>query len=152
MLEKKSMEPNFSMQIMFLEPGSPYVQKRGEVLTGNPNHGKQQAGNTLWMLYQALKDADPARVRVSVYDSLPSVFIAEIDDMALLGLCLNTGTALQNPVFEFYTLLDGNLTDLGEMVRRELARVQTLCRDIKLDSVGWDNEDIKFDYMNDTAE
>lgn len=136
MLRHKAQDENFILHIILLEPGSPYLRKRGEVVQPcHHDYGAQESVRTLMALSQVFKACTSRNVRVFVYDSLPSVFIAQCDDSALIGFHLNTGTALRNPHLEVALVGENSESVLGKMVREELEKVLTIATELDLNSL-----------------
>jgi hypothetical protein len=136
LLEAKAKQDRFSIQIILLRNDSKHLERRGLVVQPvQKDYGQQENKRTVIALQEAFKGADPNRVQVLVYDSLPSAFLVETDDRAWIGLHLNTGVALRNPHFEVRRRVDGNETLLGKMVREELDKVAKSAEVVDLDSV-----------------
>ena len=136
MLAHKARDENFILHVILLEPSSPYLKKRGEVVQSRHlDYGPQECVRTLMALSQAFRACKSHNVRVFVYDSLPSVFIAERDDSALIGFHLNTGTALRNPHLEVALIRDNSETVFGKMVREELSKVISIATELDLNSL-----------------
>lgn len=139
-LKEKTCNPSFSMQIFLLEPDSQFLLKRGQVIQPTqPMYGHQECVRTLLALHEALNDKNP-NTQVLVYDSLPSIFIAEADNHALMGLYLHTGMALRNPHFEIQITRDGRKTMLGQMIQEELSKILAISKIVDLGSVRQDRD------------
>jgi hypothetical protein len=78
----------FKLQIIFLRPGSPFAQRRGEVLQpAYPDYANAKLKESLLSLSNALKGTKSKHIEILTYNSLPSLFIIQVDgEEALLGL------------------------------------------------------------------
>jgi len=137
----------FKLQIIFLQPGSLFAKHRGEVLQPNyPDYADAKLKESILALGDALKDAKSEHIEVLTYNSLPSIFIIQIDATeALLGLYLHTDVAMKNPCLRIKTNIDSRETLLGRMARKEIEKVLKLCSKIRLSSVRVnDNDDLVY--------
>jgi hypothetical protein len=123
-LRDKVQDPQFILQITMLRPTSPFLKKRGEIIQPTqPGYGRSESERTLMALKEALENARSNNVEVRVYDSLPSAFIVQSDDLALLGFHFNTSVALHNPHLEIALAFEGKPTLLGKAIQAELDKV-----------------------------
>jgi hypothetical protein len=140
-LKRKAHIPGFNMKMILLEPSSKFLSQRGKVIQpSQPMYGQQESQKSLLALYESLNDSNPVNIQVLVYDSLPSVFIVEVDNVALLGLHLNTAMALQNPHFEIQVTRDGEKTILGSMIQKELDKVLIMSHVVDIGTVKQDKD------------
>lgn len=127
MLEAKLADPAFTLSITLLDPKSPYLEKRGQVVNPTMAHfGPGKATETINLLKASIAKAKTSHREVMTYDSLPSVFIAQADDRALLGFLLTAGNALKHPHLEIQAEIDGHATVLGKMLDLEFEKVRAV--------------------------
>ena len=86
--EKASIK-GFSLKIILLHPDSMFLKKRAEVVFGSGTSGAYQSKKTLLILRNAFRLIQSNLVEVRTHNSLPSVFIVQCDDRALL-VCIST--------------------------------------------------------------
>jgi hypothetical protein len=157
-LRNKAQNPDFHLQITILHPHSTFVRRRGEVLQPNQqNYGPTEGGRSLLALAEALvgtpaygQNGGGGNAEVRVYDSLPSAFIVQRDEVALLGFHFNTGPALQNPQLEVALAFEGSPTPLGRAIQEELDKVAqpSFSRRVDLKSVKQIAGNLTFDTID----
>ena len=112
------------MKLVLLHPNSVFLRQRGEIIFESPEAGKNEAIKTLRMLRSAFGSSHGKNFEVRTYNSMPTAFIAIVDNTALIGFHLNIGTAHANPVLKVRVENDnGSLTVFGKMVNEEFKKV-----------------------------
>lgn len=136
LLSQKTNDEAFVVQIILMDPKSPYLKKRGEIVQpSQPNYGPQEATRTLMALAEAFKGKKSRNIRIYVNSLLPSIFIAQADNSALVGFHLNTGVATRNPHLEIALKKDEQPTVLGTMVLEELEKVISKSNEVDLKTI-----------------
>lgn len=87
-------------------------------------------------LAHALDDDARQRLRVALYDSLPSLAIYRTDDRALVSVFLHGQLAVDAPQFE----ISGRDTLLGDKIFGEFGTLWSIAQEIK-DLRNWDDND-----------
>jgi hypothetical protein len=134
-LKKAIVDRQVQVNVLLLHPMSPVAQLREEALRRDPARRERVRDNVseclciLAELSQELEGRDRARLRVRVYNSLPSIAVYKADDHCLVSSFLHGQLAIDSSQTE----IDGDDTTMGRGVQRELDELWRIGRDVDLD-------------------
>jgi fido (protein-threonine AMPylation protein) len=122
------------VRILLLHPKSMVTELREQALRergvdelAEPvRSGIERCLAILESIHRQLPDRRRGKLRVRVFNSLPSVSVYRADDHYLVGVFLHGQLAIESPQFE----IDGTDTLLGQQLRKELDTLWEIGRDV----------------------
>lgn len=132
---KAALERGVPVRILLLHPSSPVAKLRDEALSSvrdpalgeNVKAGVERCLSILETVYENLpRQEDRARLRVRVYNALPSIAVYKTDDRYLVSSFLHGRLAINSAQIE----IDGSDTVMGAEVQRELDTLWMIGRDV----------------------
>ena len=140
----EALENGARVEILMLHPDSSAAALRSAALPGSSkarfheNHvrlGVRQCLETLAAIADELDEDAHGRLRVGLYDSLPSLAIYSIDGRAIVSVFLHGQLAIDAPQMEIV----GAATLLGETVFNELQTLWSIAAEFQ-DVRSWEDE------------
>ncbi|GAB2983644.1 DUF5919 domain-containing protein [Saccharothrix stipae] len=139
---ERAVKQGAEVRILLLHPESNAVDLRGRALrergverVGEPvRKGIVDCLNVLGAMHAGLDRPDRAKLRVRLYNSLPSVSVYRADERYLVGMFLHRQLAIRSPQFR----IEGTATVLGRQIQQELDTLWEIGRDI--DPGNWQHD------------
>ncbi|MEE1940512.1 hypothetical protein V1L54_14040 [Streptomyces sp. TRM 70361] len=135
-LRKALVERRAELRFLLLHPSSPVARLRDEALRSlrdpareeNVRASVERCLSILGDLYHGIGEDDRGRLRVRVYNSLPSVAVYKVDECYLVSWFLHGRLAINSAQLEVH----GSDTAMGEKVQQELDTLWRIGRDVDL--------------------
>jgi len=133
-LRQALAERHVEVRILLLHPWSPVARLREEALRRDPALAEDVKANVercLSLLESLAADVPPddrARLRVRLYNSLPSIAVYRVDERYLVSSFMHGSLAVDSAQVE----IDGCGTAVGEQVQRELDTLWEIGCDVDL--------------------
>lgn len=133
-LRQALVERHVEVRILLLHPWSPVARLREEALRRDPALAEDVKANVerclslLESLAADVAPADQARLRVRLYNSLPSIAVYRVDERYLVSSFMHGSLAVDSAQVE----VDGCGTAVGEQVQRELDTLWQIGCDVDL--------------------
>jgi len=135
-LRKAIVEQRVQVRIMLLHPSSPVARLRDEALRTvrdpaleeDVRASVERCLSILESLHRSVREEDRARLRVRVYNSLPSIAVYKADEHHLVSSFLHGQLAIDSTQIE----IDGGDTVMGREVQRELDMLWRIGSDVDL--------------------
>lgn len=133
-LRQALVERHVEVRILLLHPWSPVARLREEALRRDPALAEDVKANVerclslLETLAADVAPADRARLRVRLYNSLPSIAVYRVDERYLVSSFMHGSLAVDSAQVE----VDGCGTVVGEQVQRELDTLWQIGCDVDL--------------------
>jgi len=128
------VERHVEVRILLLHPWSPVARLREEALRRDPALAEDVKANVercLSLLESLAADVPPddrARLRVRLYNSLPSIAVYRADERYLVSSFMHAQLAVDSAQIE----VDGSGTAVGDQVQRELDTLWRIGCDVDL--------------------
>lgn len=145
-----ALENGAIIRILMVHPGSPAATLRAKALKGSIHQGQVKLGvkhclDLLAAIAEPLDEAGRKRLRVALYDAMPSLAIYSVDDQAFVSPFLHGHLAVTSPQIEVH----GKQSLMGGAVFGEFRTLWRLANEVA-DLGSWQKEvsDVGFSQLD----